>query len=223
VTDVAPTKRRLWRYVAMIILVLIGALVFRLYLKPLAPPEDIKAREVELNLRYGDLKRSETDPNALVAAAGKLRDDYGQFVDLLEKSIAGLSDNTSDANRARIRELTESAAWADFTRAKLLSEEMRQMDAGLAEVEVLLKKWAEVDSVVVTAKQWKIQNLIYQNEIEEAKTALDAFMKANEKPSDVGAGLIEQAIERVRKAISQAQTKSGNEKKLAFPDVRRGR
>ena len=212
--DVAPKKRRLRRYVVLIVVVLIGALAFHLYLKSLAPPEHVKPREVELDLRYGDLKRNETDPNALASAAGELRDDYGHFVELLEKSIAELRDNTSDANRARIRELTESAAWADFTRAKLLSEQMGQMAAGLAEVEVLLKKWAEVDSVVVAANQWKIQNLIDQNKIEEANTALDAFLKANEKNPAVGAGLIEQVIDGIRKAIDQAQAKSGDEKKL---------
>jgi len=182
------------------------------------PPEPrdkyINAQELWLDLRYRALKRGAMDAMAR-ATARKLRDQYGQFIQLLEKFIADLPDKTSEAGKARIAGLTEAAAWADFTRAKLLSEQMGQGAAGLAEVGVLLKKWTQVDSVVVAANQWEIQNLIDLDRIEEASAKLQAFRKANEKRPDVWAGLIEQVIEGIRKGIDQALAKSGNEGKLA--------
>ena len=170
----------------------------------------INAQELWLDLRYRALKRGEMDAKGR-ATARKLREQYEKFIQLVEKFIAGLPDKTSDQAKA----LTESAAWADFTRAKLLSEQMGQGAAGLAETVVLLKKWSEVDSVVVAANQWKIQNLIDLGKIAEASAELRAFMKANEDDPNVGAGLIEQVIEGIRKEIDKAQAKSGNEQKLA--------
>ena len=175
---------------------------------PPKPPEEyFSAQDLWLDLRYRALMRGKMDARAM-AAAVKLREDYGQFAQRIEKYIAGLADKTSDW----ARQLTQAAAWADFTRAKLLSEQMRQESVGLIEVETLLKKWSKVDSVVVAASQWKIQNLVDQDKIEEASNALEAFLKANKK---TGAGLIQQVIEGIRKAIDKAETKGGNAAKLA--------
>ena len=182
------------------------------------PPEPadkyLNAQELWLDLRYRALKRGEMDAKARLTAR-KLRDQYAEFIKLVEKSIAGIADKTSDASKAHIKDLNESAAWADFTRAKLLSEQMGQGAAGLAEVGVLLKKWAAVDSVVVAANQWEIQNLIDLDRIEEASAKLQAFKNANEKRPDVWAGLIEQVIEGIRKGIDQAQAKRSSDDKLA--------
>jgi len=181
-----------------------------------ADPRDkyVEAQELRLDLSYRALKRSETDAKAR-ATARKLREQYAGFIGLIEKSIADVPDKTSDESKAQIKDLSERAAWADFTRAKLLSEQMGQAAAGLAEVEALLKKWAAVDSVVVAANQWEIQNLIDLDRIEDASAKLQAFRKANEKRPDVWTGLIREVVEGIRKEIGKAQAKSGSEAKLA--------
>ena len=176
--------------------------------------EYVKAREFRLDLRYRGLKRGKMDPKAKTAAR-KLRDDYGKFVELTEKFIADLPDKTSDAAGARIKDLTGAAAWADFARAKLLSEKMGRRAAGMAEVEALLKKWAKVDSIVVAGTQWKIQYLVDRNKIEEAGAALDAFLKGHGKQTDVGADLIDRVIEGIRKAIDRPPAPGGKDPKRA--------
>jgi|GEM_PF-4179010 len=173
-----------------------------------------EAQDLQLDIRYRALQRSDMDAKAR-ATARKLREQCKQFIELVEKYIAGLPDKTSDEAKAQIQDLHERAAWADFTRAKLLSEQMGQGAAGLVEVQALQKKWTQVDSVVVAANQWEIQNLINLDRIEEASAKLQAFKKANEKRPDVWAGLIEQVIEGIRKGIDQALAKKGNEAKLA--------
>ena len=177
------------------------------------PPDHgnfLNAQELWLDLRYRALKLGKMDAKTR-ADARKLYEQYGQFIQLVEKAIADLQDKTSE----RAKGLTESAAWADFTRAKLMSEQLDKKVVALVELDASLKKWAVVNSMVVAANQWKIQNLVDQDKIEEASAALDAFLKANEKNPDVGAGLIEQVIEGIRKAIDEAQAKAGNEAKLA--------
>jgi len=176
--------------------------------------EYLKAREYRLDLRYRALNRRKTDAKVRTAAR-KLRDDYEKFVETIEKFIADLPDKTSDASTVRIKELTASAAWADFARVKLLAEQMGRQTAGLAEVETLLKNWAKVDSVVEAATQWKIQKLVDRNKIEEASAALDAFLKDHGKQTDVRADLIDRVIEGIRKAIDQPPAAGGRDPKRA--------
>jgi hypothetical protein len=182
------------------------------------PPEPryeyVKAREYRLDLRYRALMRSKMGPKAR-AAAGKLRDDYKKLVEMTGKFIGDLPDKTSDAGAARIQELTEAGAWADFARAKLLAEQMGRQAAGLAEVETLLKNWAKVDSVIEAANQWKIQKLVDRNEIEEAGAALDAFLKDHGKQTDVRAGLIDRVIEGIRQAIDRPSVSGDKDPKRA--------
>jgi hypothetical protein len=179
-------------------------------------PEDVflSAQELRLDILYRALVLR-TRPGAVdakvSAEAGRLREQYVQYIKLVEGVIAKLSDKTS----ARARDLIESVAWADFTRAKLLSEQMGKKIVALVEIKTLLKKWAKVNSVVIAANQWKIQDLINQGLIAEASVELEVFLKANEKNPGVGAGLIEQVVEGIRRAIDKAQGKGGDAGKLA--------
>ena len=168
------------------------------------------AQDMWLDLRYRALKRAEKKDAKLLSDAVKLREDLGVFIQRIEKYVEGLADKDSDEAKG----LAVRAAWSDFTRAKLLAEQLHKEALALTEVEALLKKWSKVDGVVVAATQWKIQNLIDLDKITEASAELQAFKKANEQRPDVWTGLIREVIEGIQKAIGQAQAKRGNEAKL---------
>ncbi|MCP4379140.1 MAG: hypothetical protein GY794_23580 [bacterium] len=178
-------------------------------------PQDrsIKAQEYRLDILYRGL-RLRTKPGVVDAGigteAGRLRKQYEGYIKRVEGVIAKLPDKTS----VRAKSLTESAAWADFTRAKLLSEQMGKKIVALAEIKTLLEKWKTVNNVVIAANQWKIQDLIDQGLIAEASAELEAFLKANENNPGVGAGLLEQVVEGIRKAIDKAQNQGANPEKL---------
>ncbi len=168
------------------------------------------AQELWLDLRFRALAGAKMDAKA-TSETVKLRSDYELFIQRVEKYIAAMADKTSPEAQG----LTESSAWADFARAKLLSDKLQKKTEALLEIEALLKKWAEVKNVVLSASQWKIQNLIDQGKIAEASAELEKFLKDNEKNPDAGGNLIEQVIEGIRKAIGQVQAKGGDEAKLA--------
>ncbi|MDP6546088.1 MAG: hypothetical protein QGH60_19075 [Phycisphaerae bacterium] len=170
----------------------------------------VEAQDLRLDLSYRALTRGEVDAKSR-ATARSMREQYVKFIELVEKFIASLPDKTSDDAKAQISVLTERAAWADFRRAKLLSEQLGKEIVALVEVDTLLKKWSMVNSVVEAGNQWKIQNLVDQKKIVEASAALAVLLKEN---PDVGAGLIEQVIGGIQKAIAQARA-SGDKAKLA--------
>jgi len=66
--DVATKKRSLWRYVGLIVLVLIGALVVRLYLKTIVPPLVHAVRRDDL-----------AEVRGLVEQGAQVRISYGSF------------------------------------------------------------------------------------------------------------------------------------------------
>ena len=176
---------------------------------PSDPPADyFNAQDMWLDLRYRAMKQAKKDAATTAATAGKLREDYAQFVVRIEKYIAGLSDKAAPLPMA----LTEAAAWADFRRAKMLAEQMGKPDQALAEIEAMLKKWSAVESVVVAGNQWQIQSLIDSGKIAEASKALEAFLKKN---PEAGASLIGEVVEGIRKAIGEAEIAGGQETQLA--------
>jgi hypothetical protein len=91
--DAAPKKRRLWRYVVLMVVVLIGALVFRLYLEFIVPPLVHAVRRDDL----AEVKR-------LVEQGAQVRNSYGSFSNsplhaaISEKMIDYLISDGADVN-----------------------------------------------------------------------------------------------------------------------------
>ncbi|MDP6637052.1 MAG: hypothetical protein QGG42_19295 [Phycisphaerae bacterium] len=168
------------------------------------------AQDLWLDMRYRALLTAARDAK-LINDAVKLREDYAVFVQRLEKYIATFTDKESD----EVKRLTRSAGWADFTRAKLLFEQLLKETPAMVEIGALLKKWSAVDDVVVAATQWKIQNLLNLGKIEDASAELQAFKKANEKRPILWMGLIRQMVGGIREAIDKARAEGGNKAKLA--------
>jgi len=165
------------------------------------------AQDMWLDLRYRALNSAPQDAKA-TAEAVQLRTDYAGLIRKIEKFIAAMPDKTTEQAEG----LTESAAWAAFTRAKLLSDQLKKKTQAQVEIAALLKKWSAVKSVVMAASQWKIQALVDQDKIAEASEELLAFMKKN---PDAVAGLIDQVIEGIRKKIGALQAKGGQKAQLA--------
>jgi hypothetical protein len=178
---------------------------------PEAPPKQFfSAQDMWLDLRYRAMKL-EKNAEKVKADAAKLRADYATFIKRIEKYAATLTDKNSD----EAKDLNVRAAWADFTRAKLLFEQLDKKTEGLAEVVAVLEKWSEIDGVVIAGTQWKIQNLFNLGKIQDASVELLAFKKDNEERPDIWTGLIFEVVYGIQKAITEADSKAGDKVKLA--------
>ena len=174
---------------------------------PTDPPSKyFSAQDLWLDLRYRALKQGEMDAAAKKAEARKLRTDYATFIKAVEKHVTTL------ANPEDIKSFNTAAAWGDYTRVKLLGDQLGQNDEALAEVVAVMKKWPDVEDMITQAIQWKIQNLVDQGEIVLASAELQAYMKKN--PAAV-ADLIEQVIDGIKTAIDKAVTAKAPAAKLA--------
>jgi metal-dependent amidase/aminoacylase/carboxypeptidase family protein len=169
------------------------------------PAKYLSAQDLWLDLRYRALGQGELDA-AGKAEARKLRADYATFIKTLEKHIATLTDP------AEVRSFNNVAAWCDFTRVKLLGDQLNQSEEALTEVVAVMKKWPAVEDMMTQAIQWKIQNLVDQGQIVPASAELQAYMKKN--PAAV-ANLIEQVIDGIKKAIAKAVRTKAPAAKLA--------
>ena len=169
------------------------------------------AQDLWLNLRFRALQAAKLKNAKVMAKAVKLRNDQEKLIKRIEEFIGKMADKTTDQAKG----LTASAAWVDFARAQLLADPLEKKAEAELEVAAVLKKWAKIDDVVMSASQWKIQNLIDQGKISEASQELEEFLKANEGNPGAGAGLLNQVIYGIQKAIGKLEVEGGNDAKLA--------
>ncbi len=169
------------------------------------------AQDLWLDLRYRALHAATEKDAKVMAEAVKLRNDQEKLVKRIEEFVGKLADKKTPQAEA----LIATAAWVDFGRAKLLADPLKKRAEAELEVAAVLKKWTAVGDVIMSASQWKIQNLIDQGKIAEASAELEAFLKANEDDPGAGAGLLSQVIYGIQKAIGKLEAKGGNDAKLA--------